>query len=84
MHKPKVLLIWNDSLYHKGSIKSKFWEEKLIADGFEVERVNSTYPLCDPERLRAYSLIILSWSEEYIIREQALNLINAVGFDGVE
>lgn len=83
MSKPKVLIIWNDTIHHKGSIKSKFWEEKLIADGFEVERVGSTYPLCDPERLRLYSLIILSWSEDYIIREQALNLINAVGYDGV-
>ena len=52
MDKPRVLIIWNDSLYHKGSVKSKFWEEKLTADGFDVERVNSTYPLCDPDRLR--------------------------------
>ena len=83
MGKPKILIIWNDSLYHKGSVKSAFWEEKLAADGFEVERVNSTYPLCNPAQLREYSLIILSWSEDQIIREQALNLINAVGFDGV-
>ena len=83
MSKPKVLIIWNDSLYHKGSIKSEFWEGKLAADGFEVERVNGTLPLCDPQRLRTYSLIILSWSEEYILREQALNLIDAVGFGGV-
>ena len=83
MNKPKVLLLWNDTIHHKGSVKSAFWAERLTEDGFEVERVNSTYPLCDPDRLKTYSLIILSWSEEAIIREQALNLINAVGFDGV-
>ena len=83
MCKPKALLLWNDTIHHKGYIKSAFWAEKLVADGFEVERVNSTYPLCDPDRLRSYSLIILSWSEEYIIREQALNLIDAVGYGGV-
>ena len=83
MCKPKVLLIWNDTIHHKGSTKSAFWAEKLTGDGFDVERVNSTYPLCDPARLREYSLIILSWSEESIIREQALNLIDAVGYEGV-
>ena len=83
MSKPRVLLIWNDTIHHKGSTKSEFWAKKLIEDGFEVERVNSTYPLCDPDQLRSYSLIILSWSEEHIIREQALNLIDAVGYGGV-
>ena len=83
MNKPKVLIIWNDTIHHQGSIKSKFWEEKLLADGFDVERANTAYPLCDPEKLRTYSLIVISWSEDQIIREQALNLIHAVGFDGV-
>ena len=63
MDKPKVLILWNDTIPHKGSIKSAFWAEKLIADGFEVERENSTDPLFDPERLRSYSLIIISWSK---------------------
>ena len=83
MDKPKVLIIWNDSLFHKGSVKSKFWENVLKEDGFDVVRENSTYALCHPDKLKEQDLIILSWSEEQIIREQALNLINAVGFDGV-
>jgi len=83
MSKAKAMIIWNDSLWHKGSVKTKFWAEVLKKDGFEVERVNTTYPLCDPNRLREIDLILLSWSEEQIIREQALNLISAVGRDGV-
>ena len=83
MDKPRVLFIWNDSLWHKGSVKSEFWAEVLKKDGFDVERVNTSYPLCNPELLRGYDLIVLSWSEEQIIREQALNLIDAVGVDGV-
>jgi type 1 glutamine amidotransferase len=83
MGKPKALIIWNDTIHHKGSVKSAFWEERLVRDGFDVERSGSAYPLCDPGRLRECSLIVLSWSEEQIIREQALNLIDAVGFGGV-
>lgn len=83
MEKPKVLIIWNDSIHHKGSVKSEFWAAVLEKDGFDVERVNSTFPMCDPGILRKYDLIVLSWSEDMIIREQALNLIKAVGFDGV-
>lgn len=83
MSKPKVLIIWNDTIPHKGSDKAKIWEEVLLRDGFDVESVPSTYPICDPARLRTYSLIVMGWSEGMIIPEQGVNLIRAVGFDGV-
>jgi len=83
LSKPKVLIIWNDSLWHKGSVKSAFWSDVLTKDGFEVERVGTTYPLCSRAKLNEYDLILFSWSEELIIREQALELIDAVGIDGV-
>ena len=83
MSKPKALIIWNDSLWHKGSVKSIFWADVLKKDGFEVERVGSAYPLCDRQRLKENDLILLSWSEEQIIREQALILIDAITEDGV-
>ena len=83
MDKPKVLLIWNDSMHHKGSIKSEFWAKVLETDGFDVKRENSTIAMCDLEKLSSYDLVILSWSEEYILREQALILIDAITINGI-
>ena len=79
MDKPKALICYNDSIWHKGSNKSVFWAQKLREDGFDVERVNSTLPLCDRKLLDEVDLLILSWSEEHIIEEQALNLADAIG-----
>lgn len=83
MDKPKALICYNDSIWHKGSNKSVFWAQKLREDGFDVERVNSTLPLCDRKLLDEVDLLILSWSEEHIIEEQALNLADAIGFGGL-
>jgi len=83
MDKPKVLILWNDTIPHKGSVKSAFWAEKLAADGFEVERENSTDPLYDPERLRSYSLIVISWSEGALAPGQIGFLTKVIAYDGV-
>lgn len=83
MKKPKAIICYNDSIWHKGSNKSVFWAGKLMEDGFDVERVGNTTPLFDRERLRETDLLIMSWSEDSITREMALNLVDAVGFDGL-
>jgi type 1 glutamine amidotransferase len=81
--KPRALICYNDSLWHKGSIKQVIWAKKLESDGFDIETVSNTLPLCDSKLLNELDLLILSWSEEYILREQAFNLINAIGYGGL-
>lgn len=83
MKKPKVIFCYNDTIWHKGSNKSVFWAQKLEEDGFEVERIGSTEPLFDKKLLSEIDLLVMSWSEDHITREMALNLCDAVGFDGL-